>query len=287
MNESRRAKRLSPFEVLRNETLEFIDSLVKWVAWVCCSTSTEHYRPSHSRTFLLQELPSSAGVSAALRSLLLQFLFDGEAPPQRNTTHFNPVGAQQPLLLPSGTSAGGRQVWHGDLAKKETWSDSKISVFESTEHFIPLHSSFFQNESLKTEDGTVSNSAPDICIAYKLHLECGRLINLYDWLEVSAFVKWWCWGCAAPSELSPEQLCKLESLLSHNHRRPYWSWRINVSHDWPTVDRSLLSSRPILLLFRLQRETIRILKTPGKLTKSSSILQSASFLILLAPPCAC
>lgn len=64
-----------------------------------------------------------------------------------------------------------------------------MSVFESTEHFIPLHSFFFQNESLKTEDGTVSNSAPDICIAYKLHLECGRLINLYDWLEVSPFVK--------------------------------------------------------------------------------------------------
>lgn len=48
---------------------------------------------------------------------------------------------------------------------------------------------FFQNENLKTEDGTVSNSAPDICIAYKLHLECGRLINLFDWLEVSPFVK--------------------------------------------------------------------------------------------------
>lgn len=48
---------------------------------------------------------------------------------------------------------------------------------------------FYQNENLKTEDGTVSNSAPDICIAYKLHLECGRLINLYDWLEVSHFVK--------------------------------------------------------------------------------------------------
>ena len=24
---------------------------------------------------------------------------------------------------------------------------------------------------------------PDISIAYKLHLECGRLINLYDWLQ--------------------------------------------------------------------------------------------------------
>lgn len=24
---------------------------------------------------------------------------------------------------------------------------------------------------------------PDICIAYKLHLECGKMINLYDWLQ--------------------------------------------------------------------------------------------------------
>lgn len=24
---------------------------------------------------------------------------------------------------------------------------------------------------------------PDICIAFKLHLECGKLINLYDWLQ--------------------------------------------------------------------------------------------------------
>lgn len=23
----------------------------------------------------------------------------------------------------------------------------------------------------------------DVCVAYKLHLECGRLINLYDWLQ--------------------------------------------------------------------------------------------------------
>ena len=24
---------------------------------------------------------------------------------------------------------------------------------------------------------------PDLSVAYKLHLECGRLINLYDWLQ--------------------------------------------------------------------------------------------------------
>ncbi|XP_075718244.1 origin recognition complex subunit 3 isoform X2 [Rhinoderma darwinii] len=42
-------------------------------------------------------------------------------------------------------------------------------------------------KSLKN-DGTLSSAAPDICIAYKLHLECGRLINLYDWLEAFATV---------------------------------------------------------------------------------------------------
>uniref|UniRef100_A0A8D3DA54 Origin recognition complex subunit 3 n=1 Tax=Scophthalmus maximus TaxID=52904 RepID=A0A8D3DA54_SCOMX len=47
---------------------------------------------------------------------------------------------------------------------------------------------YIQNDSLKTEDGSVSNAAPDICIAYKLHLECGRLINLFDWLEAYATV---------------------------------------------------------------------------------------------------
>lgn len=24
---------------------------------------------------------------------------------------------------------------------------------------------------------------PDVCIIYKLYLECGKLINLYDWLQ--------------------------------------------------------------------------------------------------------
>ncbi|XP_067335439.1 origin recognition complex subunit 3 isoform X1 [Channa argus] len=47
---------------------------------------------------------------------------------------------------------------------------------------------YLKNDRLKTEDGLASNAAPDICIAYKLHLECGRLINLYDWLEAYATV---------------------------------------------------------------------------------------------------
>ncbi|XP_016420255.1 origin recognition complex subunit 3-like isoform X1 [Sinocyclocheilus rhinocerous] len=42
---------------------------------------------------------------------------------------------------------------------------------------------YLKNASLKTDAGTISSAAPDLCIVYKLHLECGRLINLYDWLE--------------------------------------------------------------------------------------------------------
>nr|XP_046268274.1 origin recognition complex subunit 3 isoform X2 [Scatophagus argus] len=120
MNESRRAKKLSPFEVLRNEALEFIDSLVK-----------SHLSPPESQTLYEVCYYSS---SATVRR------------------HLN--------------------------ATPRTSIQASLSS--------PYY--YLQNESLKTEDGTVSNAAPDICIAYKLHLECGRLINLYDWLEAYATV---------------------------------------------------------------------------------------------------
>ncbi|KAG8524489.1 Origin recognition complex subunit 3, partial [Galemys pyrenaicus] len=47
---------------------------------------------------------------------------------------------------------------------------------------------YIRNEALKSEDGCIPNVAPDICIAYKLHLECSRLINLVDWSEAFATV---------------------------------------------------------------------------------------------------
>uniref|UniRef100_A0ABI7XF14 Origin recognition complex subunit 3 n=1 Tax=Felis catus TaxID=9685 RepID=A0ABI7XF14_FELCA len=43
---------------------------------------------------------------------------------------------------------------------------------------------YLKNEALKSEEGCIPNVAPDICIAYKLHLECSRLINLVDWSEI-------------------------------------------------------------------------------------------------------
>lgn len=33
------------------------------------------------------------------------------------------------------------------------------------------------------EDATPNSKMPGICTIYQLHLECGRLINLYDWLQ--------------------------------------------------------------------------------------------------------
>ncbi|XP_006870690.1 PREDICTED: origin recognition complex subunit 3 [Chrysochloris asiatica] len=47
---------------------------------------------------------------------------------------------------------------------------------------------YLKNEALKNEEGCIPNIAPDICIAYKLHLECSRLINLVDWSEAFATV---------------------------------------------------------------------------------------------------
>uniref|UniRef100_A0ABI7XFL4 Origin recognition complex subunit 3 n=1 Tax=Felis catus TaxID=9685 RepID=A0ABI7XFL4_FELCA len=47
---------------------------------------------------------------------------------------------------------------------------------------------YLKNEALKSEEGCIPNVAPDICIAYKLHLECSRLINLVDWSEAFATV---------------------------------------------------------------------------------------------------
>ncbi|XP_026196089.1 origin recognition complex subunit 3 isoform X2 [Anabas testudineus] len=120
MNESRRSKKLSPFEVLRNEALDFIDDLVK-----------KHLSPPESHT--LNEVCYYSS-SATVRR------------------HLN--------------------------ATPRTCIQAALSS--------PYY--YLQNENLKTEDGSVSNAAPDICIAYKLHLECGRLINLCDWLEAYSTV---------------------------------------------------------------------------------------------------
>uniref|UniRef100_A0A673CSA8 Origin recognition complex subunit 3 n=1 Tax=Sphaeramia orbicularis TaxID=375764 RepID=A0A673CSA8_9TELE len=120
MNETRRTKKLSPFETVRNEALELIDGLVK--------------------------------------------------------SHLSPPEAQTLYEVCYYTSSA--------TVRRHLNATPRTSIQAALSN--PYH--YLQNESLKTEDGSVSNAAPDICIAYKLHLECGRLINLYDWLEAYATV---------------------------------------------------------------------------------------------------
>ncbi len=46
----------------------------------------------------------------------------------------------------------------------------------------PYH--YLQGEHTPADTEGILATMPDVCIAYKLHMECGRLINLYDWLQV-------------------------------------------------------------------------------------------------------
>ncbi|CAL8273131.1 unnamed protein product [Merluccius merluccius] len=119
MKETRRTKKMSQFEILRNEALEFMSGLV--------------------RSYL--------------------------APPET-----------QPLYEVCYYSSS-------TVLRRHLNATPRTSI--QTALSSPYH--YLQNDKLLTEDG-VSNAAPDICIVHKLHLECGRLINLYDWLEAYATV---------------------------------------------------------------------------------------------------
>uniref|UniRef100_A0A8C5ADF3 Origin recognition complex subunit 3 n=1 Tax=Gadus morhua TaxID=8049 RepID=A0A8C5ADF3_GADMO len=120
MKETRRTKKLSGFEILRNEALDFIDALVR----------------SH--------------------------LVPPETQPLHEVCYYS-------------SSA---------LLRRHLNATPRTSI--QTALSSPYH--YLQNDALLTEDGGVSNAAPDLCIVHKLHLECGRLINLYDWLEAYATV---------------------------------------------------------------------------------------------------
>lgn len=115
MNESRRAKKLSRFEIVRNEAVDFIDNLVK------NHLSTPESQPLYEVCYYTSSATVRRHLNATPRTSIQAALTN------------------------------------------------------------PYY--YIQNDKLKTEDGAVSNAAPDICISYKLHLECGRLINLFDWLE--------------------------------------------------------------------------------------------------------
>ncbi|KAH3822930.1 origin recognition complex subunit 3-like isoform X2 [Dreissena polymorpha] len=42
---------------------------------------------------------------------------------------------------------------------------------------------YLQCQCCSLEKSALSGTMPDTCIVYKLHLECGQLINLYDWMQ--------------------------------------------------------------------------------------------------------
>ncbi|XP_067882717.1 origin recognition complex subunit 3 isoform X2 [Heterodontus francisci] len=118
MKKSRRSKKLSRFEVLRIEVLEFVDKLVR------------------------------------------QYLLPPETQPLHEVVYFSAASTLRRHL-----NAAPRTALQTALSN-------------------PYY--YLRNDVLRSDGGTITSTAPDICIVYKLHLECGRLINLYDWLQ--AFV---------------------------------------------------------------------------------------------------
>ncbi|XP_054676568.1 origin recognition complex subunit 3 isoform X5 [Grus americana] len=120
LKESRRSKKLTKFEMLRFEVVDYIDSLV--------------------RTYL---------VPADHKTL-------------HEIVYFNTAS-----VLRGHLNAAPRIALHTALNNPYC---------------------YLKNQALKSDGGSISNKAPDICIVYKLHLECGRLINLVDWLEAFSTV---------------------------------------------------------------------------------------------------
>lgn len=138
--ESRRTRRMNPFEVLRSQVIEFIDSLVR------------------------------------------EYLTPAELQPLSEVCYYSSSGVLRQRLNVT----------------------PRTSIQAALSH--PFY--YLQNESLKTNSGTISSAAPDLCIVYKLHLECGRLINLYDWLEAYVTVM----SAAEDQDTNSEEGGKYDSL---------------------------------------------------------------------------
>lgn len=77
------------------------------------------------------------------------------------------------------------EVFYYDSAadvKRQLNSSPRSAV--QTALATPHH--YLQCKCCDMEPGIISSTMPDLCIVYKLHLECTQLINLFDWLQ--AFV---------------------------------------------------------------------------------------------------
>lgn len=138
--ESGRSKKITPFEMLRNEVVQFLDDLVR------------------------------------------EYLTPAELQPLHEVYYYSSSGVLRQRLNAA----------------------PRTSIQAALSH--PFY--YLQNQALKTRAGTVSSAAPDLCIIYKLHLECGRLINLYDWFEAFVTVS----SAAEDKDENSDECGKLDSL---------------------------------------------------------------------------
>ena len=56
----------------------------------------------------------------------------------------------------------------------------------STQRALVQPGKYLNCACCQCDQDSIVPTMPDLCIVYKLHLECGKLVNLYDWLQ--AFV---------------------------------------------------------------------------------------------------
>ncbi|XP_005096627.1 origin recognition complex subunit 3 [Aplysia californica] len=84
-----------------------------------------------------------------------------------------------PLTLPLHEA-----LYFNDLAAVK--EQLKAAPRCSTQRALTLPGRYLNCACCHGNEHSILPSMPDICIVYKLHLECGTLVNLYDWLQ--AFV---------------------------------------------------------------------------------------------------
>ncbi|KAL8568827.1 hypothetical protein ACOMHN_035590 [Nucella lapillus] len=77
-------------------------------------------------------------------------------------------------------------MFYDDAAavKQHLYASPRSAIHQALSN--PAH--YLQCACCEADDGSILSTMPDVCIAYKLHLECGQLINLYDWLQAFASI---------------------------------------------------------------------------------------------------
>lgn len=138
------------------------------------------------------------------------------------------------------------------ISRKETESNSKILNFcASTECFFPLAYFYCRMKAWRPRTGLSPTQLPTSAS------HTSSIWSAAGWLTSTTGWKWVpLWNCTAGdvqhllnSPLPHQELHGLESLFFIFQRRLYWSFRINVSHDRPTVDsvnENLFYFRPML-----------------------------------------